>query len=105
MWDTVVAERQASAGARDGVKGKGRTLAARAPLHALVRRLWREPWPDLTQTHKVDDTVRESHTRGPEPEERTLLRWHHEKDKTYRTPKQIDGCDEAERRSQTRQWT
>ena len=30
------AERQASAGARDGVKGKGRTLAARAPLHALV---------------------------------------------------------------------
>ncbi len=31
------AERQASAGARDGVKGKRRTLAARAPLHALVR--------------------------------------------------------------------
>ncbi len=30
-------ERQASAGARDGVKGKGRTLAARAPLHAIVR--------------------------------------------------------------------
>ncbi len=35
---TVVAQRQASAGARDGVKGKGRTLGARAPLHALVRR-------------------------------------------------------------------
>ena len=34
---TVVAERQASAGARDGVKGKRRTLGARAPLHALVR--------------------------------------------------------------------
>ena len=30
------AERQASAGARDGVKGNRRTLAARAPLHALV---------------------------------------------------------------------
>ena len=30
------AERQASAGARDGVKGKGRTLGARALLHALV---------------------------------------------------------------------
>ena len=36
---TVVAERQASAGARDGVKGKRNDLAARAPLHALVR--WR----------------------------------------------------------------
>ena len=35
---TVVAERQASAGARDGVKGKRNDLAARAPLHALVRR-------------------------------------------------------------------
>ena len=33
----VAAQRQASAGARDGVKGKGRTLGARAPLHALVR--------------------------------------------------------------------
>ena len=31
------AERQASAGARDGVKGKRSDLAARAPLHALVR--------------------------------------------------------------------
>ena len=31
-------ERQASAGARDGVKGKRNDLAARAPLHALVRR-------------------------------------------------------------------
>ena len=30
------AERQASAGARDGVKGKRNDLAARAPLHALV---------------------------------------------------------------------
>ena len=37
MRDTVVAERQASAGARDGVKGKRNDLAARAPLHALVR--------------------------------------------------------------------
>ena len=36
---TVVAERQASAGARDGVKGKRNDLAARAPLHALVRPL------------------------------------------------------------------
>ena len=36
---TVVAERQASAGARDGVKGKRNDLAARAPLHALVGRL------------------------------------------------------------------
>ena len=35
---TVVAERQASAGARDGVKGKRNDLAARAPLHALVSR-------------------------------------------------------------------
>ena len=34
---TVVAERQASAGARDGVKGKRNDLGARAPLHALVR--------------------------------------------------------------------
>ena len=34
---TVVAERQASAGARDGVKGNRSDLAARAPLHALVR--------------------------------------------------------------------
>ena len=33
-----VAERQASAGARDGVKGKRNDLAARAPLHALVGR-------------------------------------------------------------------
>ena len=32
------AERQASAGARNGVKGKRNDLAARAPLHALVRR-------------------------------------------------------------------
>jgi hypothetical protein len=38
MRDTVVAERQASAGARDGVKGKRNDLAARAPLHALVSR-------------------------------------------------------------------
>ena len=38
MRDTVVAERQASAGARDGVKGNRRSPAARAPLHALVRR-------------------------------------------------------------------
>jgi|CXWL01.1.fsa_nt_gi hypothetical protein len=30
-------ERQASAGARDGVKGKRNDLGARAPLHALVR--------------------------------------------------------------------
>src|SRR5262249_61805893 len=35
------AYRQASAGARDGVKGQSRTLAARAPLHALVRRVFR----------------------------------------------------------------
>ena len=34
----AVGQRQASAGARDGVKGQRRTLAARAPLHALVRR-------------------------------------------------------------------
>ena len=32
-----VAERRASAGARSGVKGKRTDLAARAPLHALVR--------------------------------------------------------------------
>ena len=38
MRDAVVAERQASAGARDGVKGRRNDLAARAPLHALVRR-------------------------------------------------------------------
>ena len=36
--DIVDAERQASAGARDGVKGQRRTPAARAPLHALVGR-------------------------------------------------------------------
>ena len=42
-WHAIAAERQASAGARDGVKGQGRTLAARAPLHALVRPL-RGPW-------------------------------------------------------------
>ena len=35
---TVAVQRQASAGARDGVKGKRNDLAARAPLHALVRR-------------------------------------------------------------------
>ncbi len=34
----VATERQASAGARDGVKGKRSDLAARAPLHALVGR-------------------------------------------------------------------
>ena len=39
---TVVAERQASAGARDGVKGQRRSLAARAPLDAPVRRSLRE---------------------------------------------------------------
>ena len=33
-------ERQASAGARDGVKGKRNDLAARAPLHALVVRAY-----------------------------------------------------------------
>ena len=32
-----VAERQASAGTRDGVKGRPTCLAARAPLHAIVR--------------------------------------------------------------------
>ena len=31
-------QRQASAGARDGAKGKRNDLAARAPLHAIVRR-------------------------------------------------------------------
>ena len=36
--DGLAAERQASAGARDGVKGKRNDLAARAPLHAIVRR-------------------------------------------------------------------
>ncbi len=36
------AERQASAGARDGVKAKRNDLAARAPLHALVRRVCRQ---------------------------------------------------------------
>ena len=44
-----VAERQASAGARDGVKGQGRTLGARAPLHALVRRRC----PELSVTEPV----------------------------------------------------
>ena len=37
MTTSQGAQRQASAGARDGVKGNRRTLAARAPLHALVR--------------------------------------------------------------------
>ena len=32
------AQRQASAGARDGVKGRRNDHAARAPLHGLVRR-------------------------------------------------------------------
>ena len=41
---TVVAERQASAGAHEGVKGQRRSLAVRAPLHAIVRRSSRE-WP------------------------------------------------------------
>ncbi len=46
------AQRQASAGARDGVKGQRRTLAARAPLHALVRlRMWRTP----PKRQSVDD--------------------------------------------------
>jgi len=40
------AERQASAGARDGVKGKRNDLAARAPLHALVR------WPAEARVHR-----------------------------------------------------
>jgi hypothetical protein len=40
------AERQASAGARDGVKGKRNDLAARAPLYALVR------WPAETRVHR-----------------------------------------------------
>ena len=58
--ESVAAERQASAGARDGVKGQGQTLAARAPLHALVRRLEREPWPHLKQPPKVDEAKGES---------------------------------------------
>ena len=55
------AERQASAGAHDGVKGQRRTLAVRAPLHALVRRhshlTTRAPpdativWPDHVRDH------------------------------------------------------
>ena len=49
------AERQASAGARDGVKGKGGTLGARAPLHALVGR------------HRVEDAAcKERETQGKE---------------------------------------
>ena len=37
--DKQDAQRQASAGARNGVKGKRNDLAARAPLHAIVRPL------------------------------------------------------------------
>ena len=56
---TVVAERQASAGARDGVKGQRRTLAARAPLHALVR-----PRTRLGSIVEVDAFVRRRTHRG-----------------------------------------
>ena len=48
---TVVAERQASAGARDGVKGKRNDLAARAPLHALVGRADRISLYNLNLNH------------------------------------------------------
>ena len=45
------AERQASAGARDGVKGKRNDLGARAPLHALVgRHRVGEPTGKMRQT-------------------------------------------------------
>ena len=46
----AAAQRQASAGARDGVKGKRSDLAARAPLHAQVRRLPDHPTARLGPT-------------------------------------------------------
>ena len=49
-----VAERQASAGARDGVKGKRNDLAARAPLHAIVRRHRQLRLPDAVCDFLLD---------------------------------------------------
>ena len=54
---TVVAERQASAGARDGAKGNRRSLAARAPLHAIVRRSSLE-WPGTYEDPAEGERVR-----------------------------------------------
>ena len=54
---TVVAERQASAGAHDGVKGQRRTLAVRAPLHAIVRRSSLE-WPGTCEEPAEGERVR-----------------------------------------------
>jgi len=55
----VAAERQASAGARDGVKDKRNDLAARAPLHALVgprRSCNGEGSSDVASKHTRPDT-------------------------------------------------
>jgi hypothetical protein len=51
------AERQASAGAHDGVKGQRRTLAVRAPLHAIVRRSSLE-WPGTCEEPAEGERVK-----------------------------------------------
>ena len=55
---TEAAERQASAGARDGVKGKRSDLAARAPLHALVRRAYASIGSVATSSFANEQTAR-----------------------------------------------
>ncbi len=63
IGQTQAAERQASAGARDGVKGKRKDLGARAPLHALVRRLspaWSRTALDETERAPADATTAEA---------------------------------------------
>ena len=68
------AQRQASAGARDGVKEKRNDLGARAPLHALVGRRSRRnrlafvcAWPneEFTKDVLVRDNRTDLHNGGP----------------------------------------
>ncbi len=71
---TVVAERQASAGARDGVKAKRNDLGARAPLHALVgRRWWAKPCRHLVHGSKRRHMPRLQLEDAPTDEQRSRL--------------------------------
>ena len=67
---TVVAERQASAGARDGVKGQRRSLAARAPLDAPVRRSLREKTSPRRSNERSPPSKRKNPLRGTSTETR-----------------------------------
>ncbi len=64
--DAQDAERQASAGAHDGVKGQRRTLAVRAPLHAIVRRS-SLGWPCTCEERAEGERVRAGSERTDPP--------------------------------------